>query len=120
MANKLNNYLRTYRKRAGLSQEELSYLLGAGHESKVSRYEESARQPRLETLLAYEAVFGAPPKELYAGLYEKVEQETKRRAARLVRKLANKKSSPVNEHKLASLRQIAGLADQPNYAKQTN
>jgi len=69
MAYKLNNYLRTYRKRASLSQDEVAYLLGCRSGAKVSRYERFARQPTLQTALAYEAIFGVPVRELFAGIY---------------------------------------------------
>ena len=54
MSHKLQNYLRTYRKRSGLSQDEVAFLLGCQTGAKVSRYEPFARKPSLETLFAYE------------------------------------------------------------------
>ena len=45
MASYLHNYLRTYRKRAGLSQAEVAFLLGCHSGAKVSRYEHAARRP---------------------------------------------------------------------------
>ena len=75
MSHKLENYLRTYRKRSGLSQDEVAYLLGCQNGTKVSRYERFARKPSLETLFAYEVVFGAPARELFAGVYQKVGRE---------------------------------------------
>ena len=41
----------------------------------MCRYERRARVPNLETLLAYECLFGAPTAELYAGLYPKGRKE---------------------------------------------
>lgn len=93
---KLENYLRTYRKRAGFSQDEIAYLLGAKSGTKTSRYERFRRTPSLETALAYEAVFGVPVRELFAGVFQKVERETRMRARRLRRKLeAGARSSAV-------------------------
>lgn len=82
---KLENYLRTYRKRAGLSQGEMAYLLGGKDGAKMSRYERFARVPSLETALAYEAIFQAPVSELFAGVYGKAERAAIRRA-RLMKK----------------------------------
>jgi DNA-binding XRE family transcriptional regulator len=82
---KLDNYLRTYRKRAGLSQDEMAYLLGTRDGTKSCRHEQFARVPSLETALAYEAIFRAPVSELFAGIYEKAERATARRA-RLIKK----------------------------------
>jgi DNA-binding XRE family transcriptional regulator len=68
-----DNYLRTYRRRAGVSQGDLAYLLGAEYGSKVCRYERGAATPKLDTLLAYECLFQAPLRELFFGRYQKVE-----------------------------------------------
>jgi transcriptional regulator with XRE-family HTH domain len=76
MSYKLENYLRTYRKRSGLSQDEMAFLLGCQNGTKVSRYERFARKPNLETLFAYEVVFGAPARELFAGVYHIVHYGT--------------------------------------------
>ena len=77
---RLPNYLKTYRRRAGLSQDEVAFLLGCQSGAKVSRYERLARQPNLETALAYEALLGVPARELFAGVYEKVEEQIQKRA----------------------------------------
>jgi len=79
----LSNYLRTHRKRLTLSQEEVAFLLGVnGMEKgiKVSRDENSVREPSLEIALAYEAIYGIPVRELFAGLYEQAERKVAERA----------------------------------------
>lgn len=79
----LFNYLRPHRKRLALSQEEVAFLLGArGMDKgiKVSRDENHARMPNLETALAYEAIYGKPVRELFAGLYARVERDVAERA----------------------------------------
>lgn len=79
----LSNYLRSHRKRLSLSQEEVAFLLGAkGMDKgiKVSRDENLARTPSLETALMYEAIYGVPIRELFAGLYAEVEREVAKRA----------------------------------------
>jgi transcriptional regulator with XRE-family HTH domain len=105
MSQRLANYLRTYRKHAGLSQNEVAFLLGGESGTKVSRYEQSARLPSLETALAYEAMFGIPPRELFAGIFVKVETATMQRAETLATKLH---ASPNREMQLAK-RKLAGL-----------
>jgi transcriptional regulator with XRE-family HTH domain len=87
MSHKLQNYLRTYRKRSSLSQDEVAFLLGCQSGTKVSRYERHTRKPNLETLFAYEMVFAAPARELFAGVYQKVENKIQNRAQLLTRKL---------------------------------
>lgn len=107
---KLINYLKTYRKRSGLFQREVAYLLGLSSDSKVSKYESHARQVNLETALAYAALFGVPVEQLFAGLYAKVEKDTKRRARRLAKKLAEEKPNPTTTHKLEALQELNGSA----------
>ena len=75
----VTNYLRTHRKRSGLSQVEVAYLLGLKSGQIVSRYERLDRTPSLETALACQIIFDALPHELYPGLYAKVERITRRR-----------------------------------------
>ena len=79
----LSNYLRTHRKRLALSQEEVAFLLGVkgmDRGIKVCRDESLAREPSLQTALAYEAIYGRPVRELFAGLYEQIERDVAERA----------------------------------------
>ncbi len=72
----LPNYLRSTRKQSSYSQEEVAFLLGLkgmDKGGKVSRDENYSRIPTLETALAYEAIYGKPIRELFAGLYERHE-----------------------------------------------
>ncbi|HEV2694769.1 MAG TPA: helix-turn-helix transcriptional regulator [Verrucomicrobiae bacterium] len=79
----LPNYLRINRKQSSLSQEEVALMLGVkgmDKGGKVSRDENNARTPTLETALAYEAIYGKPVRELFAGLYEQIERDVSSRA----------------------------------------
>ena len=79
----LTNYLRTNRNRLALWQEETAFLLGFKGEdkgAKVCRDEKFTREPSLRSALAYEAIYGRPIRELFAGLYEQIEQEVAERA----------------------------------------
>jgi len=106
MSHKLQNYLRTYRKRSSLSQDEVAYLLGCQSGTKVSRYERHTRKPNLETLFAYEMVFAAPARELFAGVYQKVEKKIQNRAHLLTRKLSRATPTPMATRKLQILEAI--------------
>ena len=79
--------------------------MGCQSGTKVSRYERLNRKPSLETAFAYEAVFGAPGRELFAGAFQKVEEKTKRRAQLLSRKLAEGKDR-MTMQKLKALESI--------------
>ena len=80
MSRKLPHYLRSERKRAGLSQRDVAALLGDRTVSKVSRYERRRRLPPLITALAYEAITGKPVAELFGGTYQPILAAVARRA----------------------------------------
>lgn len=105
----LPNYLLANRKRLALSQEEAGFLLGVTGESKgakVCRDEKSVREPSLQTALAYEAIYQRPTRELFAGLYEKVEQEVAARAKILTCR-KDLKPNPRTAHKRRMLAELA-------------
>lgn len=106
MSNKLDNYLRTYRKRSGLSQGEVAFLLGCKSGTKVSRYELFRRNPTLETTLALEVIFGAPVCNLFAGVHDRVSDMTARRAQQLINKAESSPLTPIQVQKIATLRAI--------------
>lgn len=108
MANKLSNYLRTYRKRAGLTQDEMAYLLGCRSGAKVSRYEHFTRQPSLKTVFAYQVVFHASSRELFPGEVQKVEERVKMQARLMIRKYEDMKPDPKIEQKIRFLKEISG------------
>lgn len=92
---KLDNYLRMYRKRSGLSQDDVAYLLGATSGPKACRYERFKRIPTLEHALECEALYGIPVKELFAGISIKAERAVRQRARILKKRLdANRHCSP--------------------------
>jgi transcriptional regulator with XRE-family HTH domain len=98
--------VRTYRKRSGLTQDEVAFLLGCESGTKVSRYERYTRKPNLETLFGYELLFGAPGRELFAGTFEKVEKRISNRAQLLTRKLSRATPDKMATRKLQILEAI--------------
>ena len=113
----LSNYLRAHRKRLGLSQKEVAYLLGAESGAKVCRYERFARDPGLETALAYEALFQKPVSELLAGLYQKIEKQVAARAKALAGKPGPEKSNRQSARKQATLANLAGHLAKKSFNK---
>ena len=103
---KLDNYLRTYRKKLGLTQREVAFLLGCHSGTKVSRYERSARVPTLNAILAYEVIFQKPARELFAGLYDRAERQTMRNLRLLVSRLRRRRESSALARKIANLRAV--------------
>jgi transcriptional regulator with XRE-family HTH domain len=74
ISTKLPNYLKTNRKRLGLFQRDVSAMLGSDSGQTVCRHERSFRIPTLEDALAYEAIYNKPVSELFAGLFEEIEE----------------------------------------------
>ena len=75
--------LRTLRKKSGLSQCDLAYIVGFQSEIPVVRHERSKAIPNLLTALAYEVIFQAPISVQFRGLYESVEAAIEERLAEL-------------------------------------
>jgi len=82
----LPNYLRTYRKRCGFSQEELAYLVKLNDKSAWCSLEGYHREASLRTALACEEVFDIPVSQLFAGTKVATARETRRRMRTLRRR----------------------------------
>lgn len=80
----LPNYLRANRKRLGLSQKDVAFLLGGQSGAKISKYENFSRTPSLEAALALEAIHKRSVSELFGGLYQKAEGKVAKRAKTLL------------------------------------
>lgn len=85
---RLQNYLRTYRRKYGFSQAEIALLIGIATYGPVSRYEHFTRRPELLTVFALEVIFNQPASELLAGFYEPVRDAVLERARELERHLS--------------------------------
>ena len=106
---RLENYLRTYRKQSGLTQDEVGFLLGRHNGAQVSRYEKRHRLPPLETALACEEIFGIPVSELFAGVRQAVGRDIEKRRLEVRARLQVQAKTPrasgalIMAHKLRSL-----------------
>ncbi|HRG68380.1 MAG TPA: helix-turn-helix transcriptional regulator [Saprospiraceae bacterium] len=74
------NYLRTYRKRSGLNQEDIAFLMGIPDYSNISRYEKGQRAPTTELLLTYKHLFDTPIESFF-------EQESEMIRIKLIEKI---------------------------------
>jgi transcriptional regulator with XRE-family HTH domain len=110
---KLNNYLRTYRKRAGLSQDEMAFLLGGRRGTSVSRYERFRRSPELPAAFAYEVIFRVPSSKLFAGIFDQVQRAAIRRVRALHRRLDAAAPDRYTAQKLAALRETLESVAKP-------
>ena len=104
---KLPNYLRAHRKRLGLSQQEVAFLLGTRCSARANRHELSARIPNLTTAVAYEVIFETPVRELFAGLFQKIQKDVIARANVLKHKICRGKTKAQATRKRQSIINIA-------------
>jgi DNA-binding XRE family transcriptional regulator len=87
MAKRLKTYLRPHRRRVGLTQRELAFLIGAKHHTVISRIEGLERSPRLAWAVACAALFGTRALELFPDFFAEVHQAVFRRARELYEEL---------------------------------
>jgi len=87
LSDQLPNYIRAYRKRACLTQEDVAFILGSKSGAAISRHERFKQTPDLQNLLAYEMLFRTPVRNLFDGTHRKVERKLLRRIRLLIRKL---------------------------------
>jgi DNA-binding XRE family transcriptional regulator len=68
------NYLKTHRRKSGLTQREMGELLGYKDSGQVSRHERSTSLPPLTTAIAYELIFRLPIAVLFIGLHGRIRE----------------------------------------------
>lgn len=73
--NKHRNQLWLARKRLGLGQKHVAFLLNHKTTDQVSRYEKGWRIPGLKLLLQLEIIYGVPARVLYRDWYEALRAE---------------------------------------------
>ena len=77
------SHVRLLRRRAGLTQRELAFLLGYHSESQISRLENGSRVPRASELLMIEMVFGVTSAAVFPRLGERASAFISARIAEL-------------------------------------
>jgi transcriptional regulator with XRE-family HTH domain len=105
---KLTNYLRAHRKRAGLTQRELAFLLGVKARGPVSELEKRHRMPLLRTALALAVIFDVPVEELFSGMRQSVASDISARLEKLGSELAPKVDAN-KRHEYRNARKLAWL-----------
>jgi DNA-binding XRE family transcriptional regulator len=109
MANKpLNRYLQTFRRRAGLTQKEIAYLIDAKSRSTISKHESADSCPTFETLVCYELLFGIPMCDFLDGDYQDVADAFRERVNGFLFLLEQKTLTPSVKRKIATLRRVLG------------
>ena len=106
--NKQPNRLWLARKRRGLEQKQVTYLLDHKSTDQLSRYEQGARLPILENALKLEIIYGVPLRFLYKELSTKLEDEVWQRIS----------LNPVLHKRFGNrTAQVAGLSEYCAYAE---
>ena len=104
-----------YRKRIGLTQEEMAFLLGTKGDSKVSRYENSRRIPAFRAILEYTVIFKVPLQDLFAGHCDEATIIIHKRAKRLQAKLRTMPGNSRLDQKMQFLEEL--IHDEPSRNK---
>jgi transcriptional regulator with XRE-family HTH domain len=77
------SYLRSHRKRSGLTQKEIATLLGYLNEGEISRHERLCSAPPFRVALGYEAVFRVPISVLFREAFESTKRDVEARLGKL-------------------------------------
>src|SRR5215471_14281398 len=103
MGNTISSYLRAYRRRSGLTQAEVCFLLGAGSDAQMSRYERLTRRPGLHTTFGLQVIFGLATRDILPREFLAVEQKVIARAHLLSRRLERETNTALTRRKLQFL-----------------
>jgi transcriptional regulator with XRE-family HTH domain len=107
-AQRLANYLKTYRKKSGLTQREVAYLLGWKRGEQFVRYEKYQEFPTLPVALGCQAIFKVPVTELFAGTNDSITSEVGARVEMLAAEL--EKRNDHGKQARSTARKLAWLA----------
>jgi transcriptional regulator with XRE-family HTH domain len=92
MDQRVKAYLRPLRRRFGLTQRELAFLIGAKAGAVISRIERLKLAPNLARTRAFALVFGTRAPELFPELFEDVREAVRSRARELYDELQGNQS----------------------------
>jgi DNA-binding XRE family transcriptional regulator len=84
MNHKPISLFRSSRRRSGLTQDDVAFLVGLRAASQVSRHESGEREPDLRLALGYKLIFNATVHELLPHIYFEVAQQISSRAQTLL------------------------------------
>ena len=87
----INNYLKSYRKALGLTQRELSFLIGQPTTSSISKFESGACLPDLKTTIYFKILYDCSLVKLWPAHYRKSEYILIERLNQLIEVLSKSK-----------------------------
>jgi DNA-binding XRE family transcriptional regulator len=97
---------RSSRRRSGLTQDEVAFLVGLRTASQVSRHESGEREPDLRLALGYKLIFNATVHELLPHIYFEVAQQIGNRARKLLDQRSEEPESQRSTCKAEHLRNL--------------
>lgn len=94
---RLDCYVYTHRRRWGLTQPELAFLLGWKSGSTISLLEKRGREPKLTCVAALDLIFGTEKDDLFPKLFLAAEDEVAARMNDLYERLQGDPSRKTKE-----------------------
>lgn len=111
---KVHCYLRTLRRRWGLTQDEVAALLRNGGRNRVSRVERGLIPPNAEEILAYRLIFGVSAKNLFPAFHVDVEDRLMRAAYQLNRGVQDASSPKERRKRVLTEQMLARVTKKRN------
>ncbi len=105
----LENYILSFRKRTGLSQDDLTFLLDE-RTDRIGQYEQQAGIPKLESAIGLGCIFDEPIEALFAGVSEAMREQIAARARVLLQQMSDKPTAE-NAQKLETLARLSHLVE---------
>lgn len=87
MSPRLNNYIRTHRRRHAITLDELALLIGHKRGGPIGCVERDVRKPSLSMQIALAYIFSIPPEELFPTLHNEIRFGVLKRAEALYQAL---------------------------------
>jgi transcriptional regulator with XRE-family HTH domain len=110
MAHRPINHLRVHRKLWALSTKDVARLVDQRSGTAISKFEGGKRLPTLRVALALHFLFGLPPREMFPGAYQAIEDAVVKRLARLSIRLEGK-TDPKSKANREFLEWVGGRHD---------
>ena len=112
---------RILRRRLGLTQAELAFLVGYQSDSSVSRIENGTRVPHLAELLVLELLFGVPATVFFPQIRDTIGQRVGERARLLLAEIERSAAteSPRISYKAAQLERVVASVRTPDEVEQS-
>ena len=101
-----SNYLRMYRRRWHLTQQELAFLLGYADQSIITRLEQEERAVTLAAAYACKLIFGVEPEKIFSALLSDLEDRVLNRIQTLRNRLLQEDPTQITLYKVELLREV--------------